>query len=78
MKIVLLSQNGCQPCRIQKKFMESQGIEFTEINISDNPDKIEKYDITSTPVTILEEDGEEITRFNGFDQEKVLEFAEYL
>ena len=78
MELVLLSQNGCAPCKIEKKFLENEGIELTEINLSEQPEKIEEYNVMGTPVTVLEDDGEEITRFNGFVPEKILEMAEYL
>lgn len=78
MEIVLLSQDNCGPCKMLKKYMDREGIEFREINISKEPEQADKYGIMSTPVTILEDEGEEVTRFNGFSPDKVEEFAEYL
>ena len=78
MELIVLSQNDCAPCKVLKNFLTQEEIPFTEINLSENPDKIEHYKVMSTPVTVLEEDGEEITRVQGFNPEQVEELAEYL
>jgi mycoredoxin len=37
MKVRLYSTNWCRDCRAAKKFMESHGVEFTEVDIDSDP-----------------------------------------
>lgn len=68
MKLVVVSQNGCNPCTMVKNFLNGQEVEFESVNISETPEGIEQYGVMSTPVTILiDEDGEEVTRVSGFN-----------
>lgn len=69
MKLVVVSQNGCNPCTMVKNFLNGEGVEFESVNISETPDAIEEYGVMSTPVTILidEEEGEEVARVAGFN-----------
>lgn len=78
MELIVLSQNGCAPCKALKLFLQEEDIEFTEINLSEQPEMIEEYNVMSTPVTVLSDEGEEITRVNGFPREQILELAENL
>jgi thioredoxin 1 len=74
MKLVVVSQNGCNPCQQVKNFLKDEGVEFELVNISETPEAIEEYGVMSTPVTILideEDDNEEIGRVNGFDEEAI-------
>ena len=66
MQIVVLSQNACNPCTEVKNFLTDEGVEFIEINISEKPNAVEEFNIMSTPVTILFDEGEEIVRVNGY------------
>lgn len=57
----------CPNCVMQEKALESAGIPFRSIDITHDPDAVEKYDISSIPVLIFEdEDSGEIMRFSGF------------
>lgn len=67
MYIVVVSQNGCNPCQMVKNFIKNEDIEFTEVNISTDSDAIEKYGVMSTPVTILFDGDEEIARVVGYN-----------
>lgn len=78
MELVLVSQTKCAPCKIVKKFLNSEDVEFTEVNISTHPELIDKYAVQSTPVTILMEDGEEIIRVGGADLDILSELVEQL
>lgn len=76
MELVVLSQNDCAPCKVLKNFLTREGVEFTEVNLSNLPHLAEHYSVMSTPVTVLEEDGEEIARVHGFVPEDIMELAE--
>lgn len=78
MELIVLSQNGCAPCKIVKKFLNDEEIAFTEYNISNQPEKVSEYNIMSTPVTILMDEDEEIARINGFSPDDLLALAEQI
>lgn len=66
MNIKVISQNGCNPCQMVKNYLTEEGVEFEEVNISNDHDAIDVYSVMSTPVTILFDEDEEIARVNGF------------
>lgn len=78
MKLIVLSQTTCAPCKILKNYLNSEEVEFTEINIDIEPEAIEKYGITSTPVTVLMDDEEEIVRVHGFSPDQIDDLIEQL
>ena len=43
-KITLFSKNDCMQCKMTKKFLEKEGADFEEINIDEQPEKID-YEI---------------------------------
>ena len=40
-KITLFSKNNCMQCKMTKKFLEKEGADFEEINIDEQPEKID-------------------------------------
>ncbi len=53
----------CGPCRAVHPILEAlatdhQGIEFTKVNIDDNPNFASRYNVLSIPTVILFENGE--------------------
>ncbi len=53
----------CGPCRavhpiLEQLAEEHQGIEFTKVNIDDNPSYASRYGVLSIPTVILFENGE--------------------
>lgn len=78
MELVFLTQDDCRGCDDQKIFMDNEGIDYKEINLSEEPQFVNQYGVMSTPVTILEEDGEEITRVSGFIRDSIEELADNL
>ena len=52
-KITLFSKNNCMQCKMTKKFLEREGADFEEINIDEQPEKIDYVKIlvfTAAPV----------------------------
>jgi hypothetical protein len=49
-----------------KNLLEVNNVPFKEVNISEDESAVETYDIMSTPVTILLDEGEEVVRVNGY------------
>ncbi len=58
---------ACPGCTMQEKALESAGIPYKAIDITHEPEAVEKYKVTSIPISIIEdENGKGVVRFNGF------------
>jgi glutaredoxin-like YruB-family protein len=70
MGVKIYTTTGCPHCKRTKEYLKENNIEFEEINLSDNQDKVkELQEISgkmSTPT--LDINGEIIV---GFDQDKI-------
>ena len=78
MELIVLSQTTCAPCKFVKNYLTNEEVEFTEININEHAEAVEKYGITSTPVTILMDGDEEIVRVHGFAPDQLEDLIEQL
>jgi len=71
-KVTVYSLTGCSECAKAKRFLKDNNIEFSEVNLSENKDKmkelVEKTGARSAP--IIEIDGEFVL---GFDEAKLKE-----
>ena len=68
MKILKFYLPSCTPCKFVDQFLQDKDIEYQSINIEENDDLREKYDIMSVPVTVLlDSNGEETERVHGFN-----------
>ncbi|MGT2948706.1 redoxin NrdH [Streptococcus devriesei] len=68
-KITVFSKNNCMQCKMTKKFLEQNNIDFQEINIDEQPDKIDyvkSLGFTAAPVI---EAGDIV--FSGFQPAKL-------
>ena len=66
--VVVYSQPGWMYCRKVKEFLSQQGVQFTERNISTDPDAVNdlrRLGAMTLPLTLI--DSETLT---GFDEEK--------
>lgn len=68
----------CGPCQMIKTVVEEfeelhPEIEIQRVNIDDEEDLAEEYDVSSIPCLVLEKDGEEVTREVGVVTTKKLE-----
>lgn len=81
MKEIKISKNGCRPCtslqlaiESEREEFEKRGIQITDVNISEEPEAIDLYNINSVPTVILEKDTKEVWRSIGFTPvERILE-----
>lgn len=85
MELIVLSQNVCSGCKKLHNKLEQlkqeTSFDYTEINIDNQPEAIAKYNIMSTPVTILMDEGEEVTRIVGYsfkNEEDIEELVDQL
>lgn len=72
MELVVLTQPTCAPCRVLKNYLTMEGVSFKEVNVQEEPDYIEQYEIYSTPVTLLlDSNGEAIEKVDGFSPDGI-------
>ncbi|MGT2771793.1 glutaredoxin-like protein NrdH [Streptococcus marimammalium] len=70
-KITIFSKNNCIQCKMTKKFLTEKQVEFEEINLDENPDKIsyvKNLGFTAAPVI---EVGDIV--FSGFQPNRLKE-----
>uniref|UniRef100_A0A7C3YPB1 Thioredoxin n=1 Tax=Geoglobus ahangari TaxID=113653 RepID=A0A7C3YPB1_9EURY len=79
-KAIVFTSDSCPCCRIFEKIVidglkRKFPIEFELINVSKNPDLVEKYNIEIVPTLILVKDGEVIGGFMGYSDLRTAETA---
>ena len=66
MKFYKFYADWCGPCRILTTMLNKAQIEYEPINVDNNEDLVNKYDIKTIPVFMaVKDDGTEIDRFVG-------------
>ena len=66
MKFYKFYADWCGPCRILTTMLNNAQIEYEPINVDNNEELVNKYDIKTIPVFMaLKDDGTEIDRFVG-------------
>ncbi|MHA8110710.1 redoxin NrdH [Lactobacillaceae bacterium Melli_B4] len=74
MTVTLYSKNNCMQCKMTKRFLEEHDVEFSEINIDNQPeyiDKLKSAGFMATPVVMA--DG--IDAFSGFRPDQLNKLA---
>ena len=79
-KITLVDFNAdwCGPCQMLKPIIEefaeeNNNIKVVSVNVDDNEELAEKYNVSSIPCLIVFKEGKEINRNVGFIQKDELE-----
>ncbi|MEM2933030.1 MAG: thioredoxin [Candidatus Pacearchaeota archaeon] len=67
----------CLPCRLLSPILEKiskdyKNVRFVKVNIENNRDLAEKFNVMSIPNVVLFKDGKEADRFIGFMQEDAI------
>ena len=66
MKFYKFYADWCGPCRILTTMLNKTQIEYEPINVDNNEELVNKYDIKTIPVFMaVKDDGTEIDRFVG-------------
>lgn len=67
MKLIKFYSDTCVPCKLLEQNLQKTGIEYVSVDCNDdnNEPLVTKYNISSVPVLVKEEDGKEIDRHNG-------------
>lgn len=69
MEILVLTQNNCRYCGMVKQFLDNEGAEYQTVNMSEQPEYQDKYDVMGAPTVLLLEDEEVILKSTGYDLE---------
>jgi thioredoxin 1 len=67
MNLLVLTQNNCPYCDRVKQFLKDKQVEYDTINMSDQPEYQEKYDVMGAPTILLLDEDEVITKTTGFN-----------
>lgn len=79
MKLIKLGKEGCRPCKMVEEYLQSEEVEYEDIDIQANVDLATKYGIMSVPVTILlDDEGNEVERVQGFNPPAIEKLIEQL
>lgn len=66
MNILKFFGSWCNPCKVLSKNLEDAGIEHKSIDVDENKELTEKYNVMSVPtIVVLDEDDNEVGRFIG-------------
>ena len=79
--ILQFSSSWCNPCQQAKRYVKSIGAEDRVIylDVEDNETLVSEYKIKNLPTFIrLDIDGKEVSRFVGFDKQKIDQMIESL
>lgn len=77
-KLTLIKRSTpiCPNCNTMQFILDSEGIEYNIIDIAVDKDAIEKYDLSSVPVLLIDDDGQQI-KLNGIQPvDLIKEFLE--
>lgn len=78
MNLLVLTQNNCRYCNQAKEYLNNQEVEYDVVNMSEQPEYQEKYDVMGAPTILLLDEDEVIARTTGFNQETLDTFIEQL
>ena len=76
--VVDFNADWCGPCRmlgpvLEEKAKETDKIKFVSVNIDDNEELAEKYNVFTIPCLVLIKEGKEVNRSVGLIQKDALE-----
>lgn len=79
-KVTMYTTKTCPFCKMQKDYLNSKNIQFTEILVDENPDEAQKMIEISgqmgVPFTTIEKDDGQKVNILGFDKTKINEALE--
>lgn len=68
-RILKFEADWCSPCQTQAQLLEDFDAAPVEtIDVDEQEDVAEEYDVRGIPMLVVEEDGEEVERFSGVTQ----------
>jgi len=57
-QLLKFSRPSCVPCEMVSNFLSDKNIEYTEVNVYEDTETANKYNIQSVPVLVLLNNGE--------------------
>lgn len=67
--LLKLSRQNCNPCKMLSLYLEDKNIQYKEIDIEQDEEYVDKYNLSGVPVLILlDENGEVNHRVDGFNR----------
>lgn len=67
-RLLKLQKQGCNPCTMVQNHLDSKGIQVEKVDVFEEPNIAALYDIATIPVVLLlNEQGEELGRVNGYN-----------
>lgn len=75
-KVTLIKRSApaCPACNVLKAMLDGEGIEHEVIDITTDPDAIDKYEVTSVPMLVVErENGATIKMYGVQPVEQIME-----
>lgn len=74
-KVTMYTTRTCPFCKMQKDYLNSKGVEFSEILVDENPDEAQKMIAISgqmgVPFTVIVKDDEAQENILGFDKARI-------
>lgn len=70
--LIKRSEPVCPHCVTMQLKLEEAGILFNTIDITDEPEAVEKYGLSSVPVILIDSDGKQI-KLNGIQPIELIE-----
>lgn len=55
MKVQVLTTPGCSNCKVLEKMLEQLGIKYDLIDVTENPQYLEKYPIFTAPGLVIDD-----------------------
>jgi thioredoxin 1 len=78
MKILVLTQNNCRYCGMVKEYLDNEQVVYETINMSEQPEYQDKYDVMGAPTVLLMDEDEVIAKTTGFNPEVLETLIEQL
>lgn len=67
-KLIKFSRPSCTPCKILSLHLASEGVEYEEVNVEEDPLKAQQFGISGgLPVLVLFDGETEVNRTFGFN-----------
>jgi thioredoxin 1 len=76
--ILKFSRPGCVPCQMVGNFLNDQGVQYTEINVYEDAETANKFNIQSVPVVVLLDGDDVEDMIFGYQPEQLNELINKL
>lgn len=67
MEILVLTQDNCRYCKLTEQYLDREEVNYDEVNVSEHPEYVGKYNLMGAPTVLLLDGDEEVSRSTGFN-----------